>query len=1264
MRLQLIVTLVFASGLAAAADAQMVRHIETQRPLRINTQLVEGGKAAAIIAASAKDASLASQIVSRVRQLTGVQLAVVDDANVTDADLRRADVIVIGNHASNKVAERLYVRDLTFEDYVYPGIAGTEPDGSGAPVTGYVIRTVHDPFGFGRNCIVLAGSEPAGTAEAVKQFAASLDTKGSVVVPQTVKVRFGTRQLMKPAYTKNELPQAQVDRIIEGLRRQISRMTRLQDNIWYSTESYAMGYHLTGNSCWGQIYKAQMEILAENLERFNSMPNNYIEGVHKLLPAWELMEETPFFSDAERLKMVNVVLEVAYRNATAWEHYLKDPRREAIDSHGGERVQSLRLAGLYFGDRYGINRQWVTMSDEAINFMNTTPRSCDGYRLGCGHCTRLNEYARRSGDMRYLENRTCRQQADLVMACTDNQGYTLSIGDAGDMNTRIDRNWNMARFMGEVAWYYKDPSYVWFTRNLAYHELPFMGFVTGEKPPPPERFIGLVVLPMHPVIYGRVKDDERNTVRTFEPAPPLTVKCEEAFDKLMFREGLDPNQQYLLLDGVSGMDHGHIDGNGIARFSDLARIWLFDVGWTRVYPRDHNMLLVVKDGASEAPQKFTRLDFSADTGTAAFTKTTIPDYSGVDWSRHLFWLKGGWVLALDRAVAKGAGNYTLRCRWRSTGEAAPQPDGLLVTQSGPRFRILNVDGSRRRLREAWLDDTGDALASYPHVGKGGETIMYDNVVEKRLAPGESHTFQNLFYATSDQVRRECRIERVDDSTVRIVSQGKPMVAGIGKDGSTYMLSGSKFWVAHGTSLGQPPLFQATQPVDIEYDLATGRGTVVTTSPARVTILGGPASGTSVAAGRHPLMWQASRDGAARLGAMLMGFRPTQAPVTPARPTQPAGLTAMWETRAVQPCEILDMAVGDLDGDGKSEIITAGDDGSVSVLGFDGKMRWRRDGMGRADSVTVARFDGKPHVVVGCRQSPYIFVFDGAGTRIEGQWAKLDAAADSYKGVASPVRFVAAADMNGDGADELLAANRCVSEEGMRGHVYCYDAMGRMIWQQRPVEHELCAGAIGELKPGGPKLLFVGGSFGNCAALNGSGREVFRAPTSHRSTVICAGDVDGDGDNEVLIGGNDNYVHLHGADGKRRWMHNVGGPASGIEVIDVNGDHEPEIVVATAELNANVFALKADGTRVWQFAAGEEVHGLAVGSVDSRSGDEIVLGTDGEGVLVLGGQGKPIGGATTSGCVARLALCPGASRNRSDILAAMKNGSVVRLSLAR
>ncbi|MEW6356640.1 MAG: VCBS repeat-containing protein [Planctomycetota bacterium] len=1271
------------------ADGPTVRRIERLRPLHVDTVLVAGGKAEAIVAAPASDAQLAGVVIARIKSLTGVDLPLREDQTVTDDDFRRANVIVIGNFSTNKVAERLYTRRFTYEDYIYPGIAGKTADEDGPPVTGYVIRTVHDPFALGRNFIVLAGSEPAGTAEAVEQFAESLNGKKDLIAPHTVKVRIGTKQLMKPSYTKNDIPQEQVDRLIEQIRRTVTNMRRLQNNIWFQSESYAMGYQLTGNSCWAKVFKGQMEILAENLDRFNSMPNNYIEGMFGLVPAWDWMEETPFFSDEERLKFTNVVLEVACRNEEAWKHYLNNPRAEALSSHGGDRVQSWRYAGLYFSKYYGINRHWLTMTDEAIKWMNETPRSCDGYRLGCGHATRLTQYARRTGDMGYFESGSCRQQTDLVMTCTDNQGRAVTVGDHDRWDTKIDREWHIGRLMGEAAWFYKDSSYQWFMQDLAYHEWPFDAFSTGATPKRPDRLVGLNVLPVHKNIYENMRLDDKTTVRTFEPAPPMTVPLEETFDKLTLREAIDPQKQYLLLDGISGMDHGHIDGNSIIRFSDLDRMWLVDVGWTRCYPRDHNMLLIVKDGESKGPQKVTRLDAAADLDTVAFTKTTIPGYNDMDWSRHLIWLKGEGVIALDRVTAQATGDYTLRRRWRCPGDAKLTDGGLLVTQAGPRFKILNADGSTPRMRLVVLDDTNNSMLTYPHMNPQRKMIIYDNVIERRFARGESYTFQSLFYAGSDKVRREYGIERVDDSAVRITSPRGAMVMGLEKGNGMFLLAGARFCAAQAAKLGDPPIFKADKPVDIEYDAATGKGAVIAKVPTRLTLPAASAEGKlddksvagdlkagmvsiEVPAGKHSLAFAPSADAAAQLSRLADSYSATP-PKPPATQTRSSvrGLKKVWETSTARPSrggktdprkatgEILDMTLGDLDGDDKPEIVTVDEDGAVTVLGLDGKVRWRQADLDRASAVAIAVFAKKPHVVVGCHKPPYLFVFDAKGTRLEGEWVKVNDK-DPFKGIAAPLRYVAAADMDGDGSDEVLAANFPALDGQVPGCCYCYDKAGRMRWWRQPVNHELATGTVAPLKPGGPMVFIAGGTFNSCVGLNAAGAECFNAMASHRLTVIHVADVDGDKNNEVLIGGHDNYVHLHEADGKRRWMHNVGGAVSGIAVADINGDRKAEIIVSTAELNQNVFALTSEGERLWGFKAGEEVNALAVGNVDSKSGPEIVVGTDGGDVIVLDGKGKRVAGAAVSGSVAKLALCPSIRSGRSEIVVATKDGRVSRL----
>jgi len=1476
--------------------AETVRHLDKLRPLRVSTPLVRDGKPAAIVVSppERKHQALADWLIAQVRKQTGVELQLVDDSKVTDEDLRRSEIVVIGIWQTNKVAERLYLRKWTFEDYVYPGVGGESagfeelagedelppvwsfasgdsgshaarvsgqgsrggtrcallsgrdsgsrawaavsrvvvspadallhpgqwyvasvwyrstgkgsaqlkvaplkgnmplqstslplpPHGEWAQaelgfafpagadrfslevrlsgpgtlqvddafvappgsdrnllaLSGYVVRTVHDPFAMGHNFVVLAGSDLGGTTEAVEHFVASLkgDEK-SLEAPQTVDVRLGAKQRMVPSYGRADPTEETVRRSVAQLQRTIAHMPSLQNNVWYETLSSAEGYHLTGNAGWARLYKAQMELLADNLERFGALPNNYVEGMHRLVPAWDLMEETPFFTDQERLRFTNVVLEVACRNADAWAKLLANPRAEALSSHGGERVQSLRLAGLYFRDHYGINGDWVSLTDQAIRFMDETPRSCDGYRAGCGHGVRMTQYARRSGDMAYFGTESARQQADLVTMCTDNLGYLVSVGDQDDWNVKIDRGWDLARFLGEAAWFYYDPECLWFTQHLGYSDRPFGAFATAEPPPAPARFVGLHALPLHPNLYDNMLLDEKETLRTYEPAPPLTVGKEEAFDKLTFREAADPAKQYLLLDGVSGMDHGHLDGNSISRFTDLGRIWLIDCGWTRVYPRDHNTLLVSRDGVSRAPQKATRLDFAADLDTVAFTKTTIPDYNGADWSRHLIWLKGECVLVLDRVTAKTPGDYALRCRWRSLGDGELREDGLRVTQRGPEFRLRSADGSRKKLRQVYPDDTVRSTLTYPYANRQGTTLIFDSVREQHLDTGERFTFQNVLYASAAEQRRRFDVAQVDDSTVLLTSPEGDAVAGIGERAAAFFADTTRFVLAGATRFGNPTLFLSTAPVDIEFDVAEGKGRVVAKSTALVTLAAGATLGQldgraltgrlanglltiEVGPGSHALGFPPSREAARRLTEFVRSFRAQSSLATP--PAEPAAegeprLRTVWEYHLPNDSltpggpdprqtanEILDMKLMDLTGDDVPEIVVASKDGAVTVLTLAGEKLWRRTGLDQAFAVAVAHFrpsvaapadatslaplppsalesrptaTGAPpialpplwvaskdsgYVIVGTAASPFLYVYDADGERVLEGWLRFNPTGDEFGGLASPVRWLGTADLNGDGSEEILAANFSEpTPKGGRveGRYYCYDQSGKLLWWRQPVFHELGAGTVAPLKPGANPLWFVAGTFGACAGLDAAGKDSFRAGASHRPTVIRVADVDGDGANEVLLGGEDNYLHVHSADGARRWMHNLGGALSGIEVTDLDGDGKREAIVSTAEVGYNVFALNAEGTRLWQTKAGEEVNALAVGDFSPAPGREVAVGTDAGEVVLLDARGKGLGRIALSGYVAKIAPCPGAEAGGHDVIVALKNGWLARVA---
>ena len=104
--------------------------------------------------------------------------------------------------------------------------------------------------------------------------------------------------------------------------------------------------------------------------------------------------------------------------------------------------------------------------------------------------------------------------------------------------------------------------------------------------------------------------------------------------------------------------------------------------------------------------------------------------------------------------------------------------------------------------------------------------------------------------------------------------------------------------------------------------------------------------------------------------------------------------------------VFDLATGDLDGDGRDEIVAAGADGVVSVFNATGRKLWTADLQAPVYQVAIARLDGKNPVVLASGVSRELVAFSPKGARLAV--AKLD-------GVG---RMMRAGDFDGDGADEV------------------------------------------------------------------------------------------------------------------------------------------------------------------------------------------------------------------------------------------------------
>ena len=182
------------------------------------------------------------------------------------------------------------------------------------------------------------------------------------------------------------------------------------------------------------------------------------------------------------------------------------------------------------------------------------------------------------------------------------------------------------------------------------------------------------------------------------------------------------------------------------------------------------------------------------------------------------------------------------------------------------------------------------------------------------------------------------------------------------------------------------------------------------------------------------------------------------------------------------------AVGDLDGDGKPEIVVSTGQGVITALNGQGTVLWERTIGGSSHSwstaapVIFAASDGQARVAAASSDG-HVFCLDGKG---EVLWRRL------MRGAAAS--SISVGDLNLDGRADICLVTQT-------GVIYRFDEDGRAIWEIDMQCRSLAPGAIVDLDGDGKPDYLLCTQDGFLQVLNEAGEFVYRFHFSNRTINV-------------------------------------------------------------------------------------------------------------------------------------------------------------------
>lgn len=1228
--------------------------VEKLKDLHLTTVLVEEGKAVAcvVVPGDGRYEALGKQIVDAVAAMTGVRLPVKSDEDAPK--VLTENTIILGNRSTNRLLSHLYDLYYTYLDLKYPGEGG------------YDVRSLHNPFGNGYNAILVGSSDDRGMAEATRQFidVARAAVKGrNLVLDWTMRVKLG--EGLTPPEKADEVKAWEESLMYPGA----------SYFGWNSLSRRLALYYMTGDTKYLDAFlelafpdeEAKQFLWKVDGERIEDkdhpLSGPYHYNAHHMMLLWDLVEESPYFSEEQRLRVTRAFAEQLRHWQAEWAYvgrYYGNPDIRIGSRHDQWAAVSLYVLSRYF-QTYYPHAVWQKNLEAARHYFSPIAHSfqvageLDHLWWYTTSYEPLVTYMILSGDRRGVES------GNLQVLL---RGFDLLVD--GKRDGTYLRQLSLT-FAHKCAYLTGDGRFLYY-RDLT--SLDTNVFRIGQS--------------FWPTIAARAPEELafKALARPLAPeearASVPKIPYEQAFQFASYRTGITDHDDYLLVDGFYGGSRNPYHCLAVLHLRQGDKP-LLDGYLNQV---------VVRQGGLVEPQVplGAALTRCRALGKVGYLEAEVPDMAFGHWRRSIVHLADRWTLIVDRFQAReDARNLELAVQWELPVTPSLTEDGCLAYKVGDREARL-VPWVR-----APMETNGRvaicALQADLRKGEG---------VDMATALGLTPAKEDLMCARAG-------------NGAAIVSDGSPVLAVWGRED----VASEGETTAHLALIGQEALYgaevrrlwvgalllEADRPLDVYWDLASGRAEVEANQTALVGLRVADAAALKLdekpckpAREGEGLVWIEVEKGRHSLtgvvlpaaAAQALGEKLQQIATEASRPEMSAAQAAEAEVSTVEPdwaVTVEDEVRGILPGPAQSG---QGEDGPVLYAIAGGK---------RVVPVGANGGTGRP-IEVGAELMSYCYWPEARllllGTKDDKVHAidTIGTVKWTFQSVMHPDLYATGKTywfkQDLPGISGLLTGN--LTGEGTQAFVgsactiEVIDAQGQLIKRVPQYWGSVWRMAVLVMPDGKRRLLAakMPNGVNDIGIVDGTtwsvsygftGLPSGHTPIAGWSSMNCqdliVADLEGDGNQEVVmdVNGSWNRVCVYAADGTPRWAQSFGPSLKypyrhmrGVVVADLEGDGKCGVVAATRD--RIVTAFNAAGGQQWVLRLGSAPWCMTTAAV--AGGARVIVGCEDGTVVIIDSTGKPVGRCKLESRVT--ALLAGQEDGKTYVWAGTAKGMLVRLPL--